>query len=147
MTDCWFVWFFLKKTHTYIYPRAPHKQKATQDQFFNGVSLVRIQSCPSPKPVAIPSLNSPTYPTIYHGRTENSWMHSFPNYVKCKQPRLGFELESPSLFSTTITITPRMSIYTCVCMRVCVCVWNCSGDVTSRNLISCVTLSFRQSHF
>ena len=42
-----------------------HKQDMTQGQFLNAVKLVWIQSFPSPKPVALPRLKNPVYPTTY----------------------------------------------------------------------------------
>ena len=41
---------------------------------------------------------------------ENNWIHTF---VKCDQPRPGFELVSPWLFPTTRTITPRALLMFC----------------------------------
>ena len=38
------------------------------------------------------------------------------------QPRPGFELGAPILFSLTITVTLSISVYTCVCIYRCVCV-------------------------
>ena len=38
--------------------------------------------------------------------------------MKCNQSRPGFELVSPCSFPTTITITPRVHIYTVVCKYV-----------------------------
>ena len=45
-----------------------------------------------------------------HSWRENNWIHTFPKvkyFVKCNQPRPGFELMSPCPLPTAITITPR----------------------------------------
>ena len=48
-----------------IYPTPPLGQDMTQDQFLSGVWQVLIQSIPSPRLVASPSLKNPVCPTIY----------------------------------------------------------------------------------
>ena len=81
----------------------------------------------------MPWLTSPVCPTIYpwlEGEQLYSYLYKeYQRYVKCNQPRPGFELGSLCPFPTTITITPRAppsvclcaSVYVYLCVRVCVC--------------------------
>ena len=50
---------------------------------------------------------------LTHTTRENNWIHTLPKgisaYVKCKQFRLWFKLESSSSVPTTVTITPWTS--------------------------------------
>ena len=49
----------------WIYQPLLHKQDVTQGQFLSGVQQVWMQSFHSSRPVALPRLKSPGYPTIY----------------------------------------------------------------------------------
>ena len=83
---------------------------------FGGVRMVLIQCFPSPKLVTLPRIKIPVYCSPIDGGKIVGFM-LIPRALaqrKGKQPRLGLELGSLSLFPTVITVTLRA--HSCVCV-------------------------------
>ena len=112
-----------------IYPTSSYEQDETQGQFLTGALTYlnfgfsfSLTGCHTK--VKEPSLTY--YLTITAGRIIRfmPFVRVF-GYVKCKQPRTGFELGSRCPFPSTITITSQASLSLCVYECVHVCLFVC----------------------
>ena len=87
-------------------PTRLHEQNVTQYQFLSEPNGF-LFTFPSPRQVAIPNL------LYYFTWRKDTWIHTkgISAMGKCKKPRPGFELMSPSTFPSTISISHRVSDY------------------------------------